>query len=444
MRSPSGRLSQYVLALLTATLPFTFVPHELGVAQLPTSLLTLTGFVFVALRNGALSERPTSAEWSLLLLGLLIGSRLLVEPIEGRTPGVFESLTLLAIPLGGYVLTRVAKVATLRTSIVAGLSVALVLLLAFELHQVLAGLDSLKALGYVYPDFIYHTESGAYRPFGTFRTPVTFGIYLAVIGFAVALSSRGWLRWVFALGAIVGVAATETRSAWIGSALAIAVLALQRLKRAQFRHLARLGALLYGLVVLGLVAPTIVRPLSNRLSTVFDSDFQSNSTRVELWKSTATAIADSPLVGHGTAPLTPYLPQAFQAQFSHPHNNFLQVAFAFGLVGLALFVAYFVSAWREVSTVRNAYAQGALAAATTFLVGSLFESMWTTFAVFGTVTLILGLGMRPLGSQSGSARADQQTSSLRTGPSNLTSLAGAAHRGADHRLDVVNESRPVA
>lgn len=395
-RGPSGVKLRWPLVALTAMVPFTYVPHELGIGQPPVSLIVLAGFTAYGLRFRVMSWHLASWEWFLLALTAVVTCRSLASFAEGSPPGAYATVSLLAVPLGVLVLTRVAMHLELQRSVVVGLGCALGVVLVLECYQLLIGLPALQSNGYLYPEFIYHTTSGSYRPFGSFRTPVTFGIFLAMLGLALAVSATGLRRWVTGALVVGGLAATETRSAWIGAGVALVVVGASSVKTLRASSIAKGGAVVY-LAVLGAVAfPGVLSPVATRLATLLDSEYESNATREVLWRSTARAISEAPLFGHGSEPLSDYLPLALREAYSHPHNNYLQVAFSFGIIGLLPFLGYFASTLVTLNRSEGALRLGAIAATTAFLVASLFESMWTTFAVLATLGLINGVALSPL------------------------------------------------
>tara|TARA_R100000365_G_C2747730_1_gene77957 strand:+ start:5713 stop:6978 length:1266 start_codon:yes stop_codon:yes gene_type:complete len=390
-----------LIVLTTALLPFTFLPHELGLKGFPIATVVLVLVLLIAATHRGLADRWTPPEVSLWLLAVAITARLLLTVLEGFEFPFDQFLSSVGGVVAAILLLRLGRRADLRRAFTVGLRFALVLMLLFEAYQLTVGLSTLQSAGYIYPDFIYHTESGTYRPFGTFRTPVTYGAYLAMVGLAVTLTAQGLWRAVALAATVAGLVATETRSAWIAFAaagLAVVLAAGGALRR---RTTLLLIVAAWGAVVVALASPGIFDSFLARIGTLTDASYSSNSTRVSLWGITLAGIAERPLEGFGLVPLQSLLPAEYQEIFSHPHNNYLLVLFVYGLIGFVPFAAFLITA--AYSFRRRNYMSTAglnmrlvgIGALAVFALTSLFESTWSTFSVFATLGLLVGMGMPP-------------------------------------------------
>ena len=204
---------------------------------------------------------------------------------------------------------------------------------------------------------------------------------LAAVAATVALSRSAAARAAEAALPVVVVpvaawalVASQTRSAWIGAVIGLAVVALLRAPR------------LLWLVGAATVAVLVLRPaaLTGRL-TLGDA---STSDRYYMWQAGVDMVLDKPVFGQGPGMVLAVYPRYRWPEATHPmqphlHNNLLQIAAERGLPGLAFFlwwaVALFAVAIREAR--RSAAevpgaggaAGGALAALAAVFAAGLFE-----------------------------------------------------------------------
>jgi O-antigen ligase len=166
------------------------------------------------------------------------------------------------------------------------------------------------------------------------------------LGVAVTARTPRW-RWAaagVALLAFAPLAATFTRSAWLGLFVACAVL---------LGVTRPLG--LVALAVLG-VAAWFLAPgaWGARLHSVVDPANLWNQQRVYMWEAGVRRFHDHPLTGVGLQDLHALYdqyrsPDAVE-RAGHLHNAYVQIAASMGLVGLAAF------AWLYTSLLRTAWA----------------------------------------------------------------------------------------
>jgi len=183
------------------------------------------------------------------------------------------------------------------------------------------------------------------------RIPVTWSCVagLAALGAAVSLSGsaaaregRAALPLVVVPVAAWALLVSQTRSAWIGALVGLAVLCLLRAPRFVW------------LVAAGTAAVLVLRPagIVGRL-TLGDA---STSDRIYMWQAGLDMVIDKPVFGQGPGMVLAVYPryrwpEATHAMQPHLHNNFLQVAAERGVPGLVFFlwwaVAVFAAAIRE-------------------------------------------------------------------------------------------------
>lgn len=194
------------------------------------------------------------------------------------------------------------------------------------------------------------------RPSGRMFYMTYGGVMMSAITFAVAMLLRGRLRArakvaLIALTVVMaaGLAASLVRSAWVGLAVAIFVLAVVADKRL-------LWAFPTVAVVAFLVAP---RPIIHRAASIVNAATADEhgetegppEFRVDIWRTTLRIAKDFPVAGvglHNTIYLYDKYKDAgsIESQVPHAHNNYIQIVVERGVVGLAAFVYFFYSLLR--------------------------------------------------------------------------------------------------
>jgi len=230
--------------------------------------------------------------------------------------------------------------------------------------------------------WVAHGASFASRARGLAGHYMTFAGQLLLfipVALGVTLTARSprW-RWAAAAGALLALAplaATFTRSAWLGLFVACAVL---------------LGVVRpWGLVALAGVgvAAWFLAPgaWGARIHSVIDPANLWNRERVFMWEAGWRMFRDHPWTGVGLQDLHPLYDQ-YRAPESveragHLHNAYVQIAASMGVVGLAAFAWLYASllrtAWggglRNRSGLGAGVRLGVTAALVGFLVAGLFE-----------------------------------------------------------------------
>ena len=213
---------------------------------------------------------------------------------------------------------------------------------------------------------------------------MTFGGQLLLfVSLAVGLGALERApRWrlgalISAFAGVVALAATFTRSAWIGLAVSLAV--LLGLARPRW-----LPALVAAIAIALALAPASYRA---RAWSAFDPHDPANLERTYMWQGGLAMFRDHPLTGVGLNDLKPiydrYRPPQATERAGHLHSVPVQIAASMGLVGLVAFVllqgSLFVAAGRGL---RRSIAGGGLAVGLRagvvammagFLVAGLFE-----------------------------------------------------------------------
>lgn len=197
---------------------------------------------------------------------------------------------------------------------------------------------------------IYQGLSGDGRASGFFGHPMTFAgyfcIYLPVL--LVCFVDKGVLggKWrrcagvALALGCLA-LLFNATRGAWLACAAVLLFILVYYVlvKRSRVAVACLLFAAIAG------AALTQYNPFMQRLNTITDSKFQSNTERLLIWGSAWNMYKDHPLLGVGLGQYKDnyqkkYIsPKAKEPQLGHAHNNFFQMLAENGTVGFIGFAA---------------------------------------------------------------------------------------------------------
>jgi putative inorganic carbon (HCO3(-)) transporter len=248
---------------------------------------------------------------------------------------------------------------------------AIALLLASATLVALVGLGMWATKGAAFPE----RARGAAGHYMTFAGQLLLWVSMAS---GIALATRG--RWRLASGsaALIGLAAlaaTFTRSAWIGVFVSLAVMLLL------VRPRGLLALVLAGVVIVA-VAPEAFR---NRLFSAVDPAHASNVERTHMWQAGLAMFRDHPLTGVGLqdmhAAYERYKPATAREPAGHLHNVFIQIAASMGIVGLAAFFWLYGSLARlaagppplRAGGLGAGVRLGVLGALAGFLVAGLFE-----------------------------------------------------------------------
>ncbi len=346
--------------LFAATLPWSVAPISIGV-------------VLCGALTFACWWRPGGARWvrtplDLPALGwlaaLVLASLFALDP-SGSWPNVKKGLLLAVVPVAAY------HARDERTA-----------------RRALAALLLSAAAATIYALIRFAHDGGAFpaRVRGLVGHPLTYGgqaMFLLSLGAAIALRvrDRRWRIGAVALSLLVTPAllGSFTRSAWIGTLVAFAVI----VARTRARWLPLLAG---AAVAILLLLPSGYR---TRALSAFDTNSSWNVERLLLWDAGFSMFRDHPVIGVGLQDLHPMIeryrkPGAHETH-GHLHNVVMQVGATMGVVGLVALLGLWVGLARTAmagpsspsssphsalgAAVRNA-AVGALAG---FIVAGLFE-----------------------------------------------------------------------
>ena len=303
---------------------------RLGVAN---PLLVISGVAAWRLgRRGALRGKPPA--------------RVLLPPLLA-----FTVVTVAGIPFSFDPVVSVGLLPRLLLFLTVPLAAALIDLRWWR--AMVAGLAAMGAMMGVWGIIQYALAVGdpELRIAGPMSTYMTYAGWLMVVVLVLwaelVLSPRG--RWWYLLpSALIGSTAlllSYTRSAWVGMALGLLMLAAVWQRRL---------LLLYPLLAV-LVWLAVPRAVLDRALSIFDLQQHANYDRVCMVISGVQMIRDHPWTGVGLDMVRRVYPlyrrdDAPQWRTPHLHNNLLQIAAERGLLALAAYVwflaAFFTATWR--------------------------------------------------------------------------------------------------
>ena len=216
----------------------------------------------------------------------------------------------------------------------------------------------------------------ANRAFSTYGNPDLLGgflIFSVTVALGLALfEARLWWRlayWAgFGLNGLVLIVAF-TRGAWIGGAVALAVLGVaawrQRVRLFRIDWLPAGASLLVGIaaIVRSLSSSNEVMNFGKRLASIFEFRGGSGQTRTEIWQAAFAAIEERPVLGWGADTFRLIFPKFKPVEYvrdaggqsvaDNAHDYPLQLASGVGIPGMLLFYGVFV--WAGVRSARTVF-----------------------------------------------------------------------------------------
>lgn len=249
---------------------------------------------------------------------------------------------------------------------------------ALSFATLIISVGALSALIGIAQYGLFHYDNLGKRAQGTLTHYMTYsGVLMLVAGAAAARlvfhrNDRMWTALVMP-ALLVALAITLTRSAWVGTCVALAVLFVLKDRRL--------------LAVLPVVAALVIivgpSGVTQRMYSIFDPNDASNRDRVAMLKYGTEMVRDHPLTGVGPDMVkTVYKnyrdENAVQPINPHLHNVPMQIAAERGLPALVIWLAFIVIVTRDLlSKLRTSrypsLAATGLAAIAAMLTAGLFE-----------------------------------------------------------------------
>ncbi|MEE8639845.1 MAG: O-antigen ligase family protein [bacterium] len=246
------------------------------------------------------------------------------------------------------------------------------------------------------------------RPGGRLFYMTYGGVMMLALTVALALFLRGRLspRSRVGLGVLfaimlAGLAVSLVRSAWVGLAAAVFVMAVIADRR-----------LLWSFPAVVLLAVLIApRPIIKRAESILDAATDRGTAeaggppefRVDIWRTTLRIARDYPLTGVGVHN-TLYLYDEYkdetsvESQVPHAHNNYIQLVVERGVVGLAVFTFFIVAlfklfarGYRQArSPTTRVLGLAGIGATTGFLVEGFFEYTFGDYEIMAILYALAG------------------------------------------------------
>jgi len=339
-----NKASVVTYLLWAMILPWSLAGMQIG---LGLTVLVTTFAVIVQKKFSPVSHPFTFFLVSYLLVRLL-SALLSPQPMVSLNTVFHTDWPLLSIP----VLLSAPLLPRDRKKILKALVFSSALLSIYAIHQFFSGTD------------IYRGR--ALAPMGHFfRATGAFDHYLTLAGsqlmiFFVGLgliqaemsNKKKMILTLSSVLVLLSVLATFGRSAWISIAVVGGLVVIFSGRRAL-----RLAAVFIIIAVIALLVS--IPEIQNRFLSSFE--LSQNADRLNLWKTSLRMISDKPLLGIGPGLFgksfdTYKVPGTYGAT-GHPHNDYLNLAAASGILGLLAWLVMWGSwFYYSIKTYRNSFA----------------------------------------------------------------------------------------
>lgn len=245
--------------------------------------------------------------------------------------------------------------------------------------------------------FRFEDERGFSEPRNAvlLKNAITHGFIMSLLAYGAAvyaLREAGWKRWAFALAAALAAAnvwfAVQGRTGYV-------VLALLCLWLGYLRWSWKgLGGAVLGLALLLAAAWQWSPSFQSRTAQAVEEarDYRAQArpgetsigSRLHFWRRSAQWLARHPLAGAGTGGWSEAFYEATEGDDpfmhnrdrNHPHSEYVHLAVQLGPLGLALFIALLVTAFRRAARLPGEYAALAQGFVIAFAVGALFNDFF--------------------------------------------------------------------
>lgn len=250
---------------------------------------------------------------------------------------------------------------------------------------------------------IYQGISGDVRAAGFFGHPMTFAGYLCMylplllLGYFKSLfgTKYKYLSGIMFLAGLAALIFNGTRGAWLAIAITTGILLLYYMFKNKRNFIV-------GIVLITVCGGILVNnsAFMNRMSTITDNKYQSNSERLLMWNSAWNMFKDYPVLGVGLGQYKDNYQKKYisskakEPNLEHAHNNFMQMLAENGMVGFFGFMTMFTYIiwynFRKFLTSKNIYSIAICAVTITLLLQGFTEFNFGNSAVVKAYWLILG------------------------------------------------------
>lgn len=374
MKTFPQKLTLAGLFLFAFSIPVSFVPAEFGMA------FAILGWLADGLMNKRWRFHGHIVLWPIAFyLGWnLLSSLLSPRPLHSLWAWADNEWSVCIMLMLFWTVEDIQTLRRLCYTFLVTSSIAMI----YGIWQTFYGVELYRGIELAKMENFYRSVgfNGFYLTFAGFAMSVFF---IAASFFIEAKSKARWLLGAAALVAFFAVVGTFARSIWLSFLVAIPAFAFLRGRK--------MGLILTGSFVAVILAVFLIMPdIRHRAFSILD--ISANETRLNLWKTSINISKDFPLLGIGEDNFDFYFErykvEGYYDATGHPHNDYFSALVQSGYPGLIAFIAIWVLAirtgyqsWRSATdpTLRAAIA-GGMMAILGFMVGSLFQNYYGTFA----------------------------------------------------------------
>jgi O-antigen ligase len=368
-----ARLTEAGLYLFAIGLPLSHVPAQFGI-----------GFAFLGWFLDGVLNRKWQVERHMFLAVLsvylfwnVLAAALSARPAHSLQAVVDNEWPALIMLMMMWTVKDLALLKRLAIAFLVSSSLAMV----YAVWQSVVGVEYVRGMQL---DWM----GGYYRAVGFYSFYLTFAAFAMSVfylsgGFALETTERRWLYASLAVVSFLAIVGSFSRSIWLALLVGVPLLGFLRNKKFGL-------TLTVALVIVAAVGIAVEPALRYRAESIVD--VSQNQTRLNLWKTSLSIAQAHPVLGVGQDNWDYFFPihrvEGYYDTTVHPHNDYLSVLVSSGLVGLLAFVAMWAVALREGFRTwkrarlpeLRAISLGATLGLVGFLVGSMFQNYYGTFA----------------------------------------------------------------
>lgn len=320
------------------------------------------------------------------------------SPLDGKAfENVWEYAPVILFPLFLSVI-KVKKEAIVKALLISSSIVCFLGIIQYLMPSIVYPFPRQLIRGDFRGFFSHHLHTGGFYSMTT------------ILAFSLALfwqcerKKKGTV-WLFFFLNLIALFLSMARSYYIS----VFILLLILLAVKNWRWFAFGGVAFIGILVLLLSFPNSIE---SRIKTLTDPNFASNKERVYMWKAAIEMFKEHPIAGVGKGNWAKeardnYFPRfknewpVFGA-FAHAHNVYLTWLAETGIIGLTLFLSFWLSvAWSLFSGLSKVQGDsfefsliiGSLGSLGNLFIAGMFENNFGTSVVLLLITLLLGLSL---------------------------------------------------